>query len=655
MIVGTAGHIDHGKTTLVRALTGVDTDRLKEEKARGITIELGYAYALLPGDDVLGFVDVPGHERFVHTMVAGATGIDHALLVVAADDGVMPQTREHLDILQLLGLREGSVALSKIDRVPAERVAEVRAQLTLALQGSALSGAPMFETAACRDDDPGVAALKRHLEEAAGRAPHHDVSGLFRLAVDRVFSLPGHGTIVTGSVHGGAVSVGDTLRHSASGQDVRVRGIHAQNRASERGQAHQRCALNLAGLGVSAIARGDWIADIRALRASQRLDTRLRLLPDAPALATWSPVHVHIGTAHYVARLAPLEGDRLLPGTQALVQLVFEQPVFALAGDRFILRNAQASRTIGGGVVLDPLGSERRRRSPERLAWLAAVEAARAGKPVAEAVAQAPAGLARSHLAWLLGSPEDRLPPLGTDVRVLPDGPHDALLVSDAAWLAARDQVIATLARFHEAHADEPGVNAARLRRMALASRATAEVRDSFWHALLDDLLRSDHVQASGAWLHLPGHAVALTETEQALSERLVPWIEDGGYDPPWVRDLASRVAAPEDEVRTLLRKLARQGRLFQSVKDLFVASSRVQELARLVADLDARGGHAGVRAADLRDATGLGRKRAIQLLEFLDRAGYTRRVREAHVLVDSAWWPQADPQQIPASCERGR
>ncbi len=643
MIVGTAGHIDHGKTTLVRALTGVDTDRLKEEKARGITIELGYAYAPLPGDDVLGFVDVPGHERFVHTMVAGATGIDHALLVVAADDGVMPQTREHVDILQLLGVREGTVALSKVDRVSPARIAEVCAELALALQGSALSAAPVFETAASRDDDPGVAALKRHLEAAAGRQPRRDLDGLFRLAVDRVFSLPGHGTIVTGSVHGGAVNVGETLRHSASGQDVRVRSIHAQNRASERGVAHQRCALNLAGIEASAIARGDWIADARALRASPRLDTRLQLLPGAPVLATWATVHVHLGTAHHVAHVAPLEGDRLQAGTRALAQLVFEQPVFALAGDRFIVRNAQANRTIGGGVVIDPLGLERRRRSPERLAWLAALEAARNGGGLTGVVANAPAGIARSHLAWLLGLPEDRVPSPDADVRVLANGPHGALLVADATWRAVGDEVVATLARFHATHPDEPGVNAARLRRMTMPGRTPATGRDTLWRALLDALLHDGRLQAGGAWLHLPDHAVTLTASEETLVARLLPWIEEGGIDPPWVRELAARAAVPEDDVRALLRKLARQGRLFQSVKDLFVAPSRVQALARLVAELDARGGHAGVRAADLRDAAGLGRKRSVQLLEFFDRAGYTRRVREAHVVVGEPGWPHAD------------
>ncbi len=645
MIVGTAGHIDHGKTTLVRALTGVDTDRLKEEKARGITIELGYAYAPIAGNEVLGFVDVPGHERFVHTMVAGATGIDHALLVVAADDGVMPQTREHLDILQLLGVREGTVALSKVDRVPPARVAEVRAELALALQDSALAEAPVFETAASRDGDPGVAALKTHLEAAARRRPRAGVDGLFRLAVDRVFSLPGQGTIVTGSVHGGAVSVGDMLAHSATGQAVRVRSLHAQNRASERGLAHQRCALNLAGIEVAAIARGDWIADARALRASPRLDARLHLLPDAPTLATWAPVHVHLGTAHHVAHVAPLEGERLQPGSRTRVQLVFGQPVFALAGDRFIVRNAQADRTIGGGVVIDPLAPERRRRSPERLAWLAAVEAARDGGSLGDVIAHAPAGIARSHLAWLMGAPEDRLPPFDADVRVLADGPHDALLVAEAAWQAASDALVSTLDRFHETHPDEPGVNAARLRRMAMPGRAPERGRDTLWRALLDALLRDGRLQASGAWLHRPGHAVTLTPAEDALAARLLPWIEAGGIDPPWVRELAASAAAPEDDVRTLLRKLARRGRLFQCVKDLFVAPSRVGELARLIAELDARGGHAGVRAADLRDAAGLGRKRAIQWLEFFDRAGFTRRVRDAHALVGEPGWPDADPR----------
>jgi len=296
MIIGTAGHIDHGKTTLVRALTGVETDRLKEEKARGISIELGYAYTPLANGDVLGIIDVPGHEKFVHTMAAGAVGIDHALLVVAADDGVMPQTLEHLEILQLLGIRQGTVALTKVDRVPRDRIDEVRDEITAILARSNLADAPVFETAAALPDDPGVRALRQHLHQQAQAMPQRANSGLFRLAVDRVFSLPGQGTVVTGTVFNGQVAVGDSLVHSASGAPVRVRSIHAQNQASEHGLAGQRCALNLAGIAKEAITRGDWIMDARLRQPTQRIDVRLHLLADAAPLAQWSAVHLHLGT-----------------------------------------------------------------------------------------------------------------------------------------------------------------------------------------------------------------------------------------------------------------------------------------------------------------------------------------------------------------------
>ncbi len=285
MIVGTAGHIDHGKTSLVRALSGVDTDRLKEEKARGISIELGYAYVPLENGDVLGMTDVPGHEKLVHTMTAGASGIDLALLVIAADDG------------------------------------------------------------------------------------------LFRLAVDRVFTLAGQGTIVTGTVVSGRVTVGDTMLLAPKNQAVRVRSVHAQNRPADTGRAGERCALNLAGIEKSAIDRGDWIVDPRLSQASERIDVMLTLLADAPlTLEHWAPLHVHLGTQHQVVHVALLDGETLGPGQSARVQLVFERPVCALPGDRFVVRNAQANRTVGGGHVLDPFAPSRKRRSAERFAWLDAIQ-----------------------------------------------------------------------------------------------------------------------------------------------------------------------------------------------------------------------------------------------------------------------------------------
>ncbi len=358
MIIGTAGHIDHGKTSLVRALTGVDTDRLKEEKVRGISIELGYAYTPLAGGEVLGFVDVPGHERLVHTMAAGVGGIDFVLLVIAADDGVMPQTREHLAILELLGISRGAVALTKIDGVDEARVGAVKLQIAALLASTALSDAPLFPLVATQADDSGVAALRKHLHAAAANWPRRAEDGLFRLAIDRVFTLPGRGTVAAGTVRAGRVQVGDMLAVMPAGREVRVRSIHAQNRDTAAGRAGQRCALNLAGVDKSALARGDWLADPRALAASTRFDVHLHTFAGGRALANRTPLHIHVGTAHRVAHLVCLEGSELKSGAGARVQLVFDKPMCASAGDAFIARDAQALHTIGGGVVLDPLRAD---------------------------------------------------------------------------------------------------------------------------------------------------------------------------------------------------------------------------------------------------------------------------------------------------------
>ncbi|XAH25853.1 selenocysteine-specific translation elongation factor [Xylophilus sp. GW821-FHT01B05] len=637
MIIGTAGHIDHGKTTLVRALTGVDTDRLKEEKARGISIELGYAYTPLANGDVLGIIDVPGHERFVHTMAAGAVGIDHALLVVAADDGVMPQTREHLAILELLGVTQGTVALTKADRVPPARLTQVRAELQALLAPTPLAQAEVFETAATQPADAGVAALRAHLHALAQAQPARRSDGLFRLAVDRVFTLAGQGTVVTGTVFGGTARVGDTLLHSASGTPVRIRSIHAQNRESATGSAGQRCALNLAGIAREAIARGDWIADARALQATQRIDVRLRLLPDAPPLTQWAPVHVHLGTAHHLAHVALLEGERQAPGAQARVQLVFDTPVFALPGDRLILRNAQASQTIAGGGVIDPFAPARKRRSAERWAYLDALEAAVATGDPGPLLACAAHGLPRALLVLLLGRPPEHIT-LPDGLISLPLSGDDALLLAPAHWELLRSLVLATLTRFHERMPDEPGVNTARLQRMALPGRVQAE-HAALWRGLVAALLADGSLAQSGAWLHLPGHQVTLNPAEQALAERVLPALLAGGFDPPWVRDLAREHQAAEEAVRQLLRKLARSGAVFQIVKDLFYASDQIAALAAIVAQLAAQAPRGEVEAHAFRDATGLGRKRAIQVLEFFDRAGYTRRVRDAHLLRPDAVW----------------
>jgi selenocysteine-specific elongation factor len=636
MIIGTAGHIDHGKTTLVRALTGVETDRLKEEKARGISIELGYAYAPLPNGDVLGIIDVPGHERFVHTMAAGAVGIDHALLVVAADDGVMPQTLEHLEILQLLGVKKGTVALTKVDRVLPERIAEVKLEIAAILSVTSLHDSPIFETAASQAGDLGVQQLREYLHVQAQMMPGRAQDGLFRLAVDRVFTLPGQGTVVTGTVFNGQVAVGDVLRHSGSGKEVRVRSIHAQNQAAELGMAGQRCALNLAGIAKEDIIRGDWIADARVLQATDRIDIRLHLLAEAAPMQQWTAVHVHIGTQRCTAHVALLQDAAIEPGTEVAAQLVLDEPIFTIPGDRLIVRNAQASRTIAGGMVLDPYAPARKRRSPERLAYLQALQRLITTGSPAALVAQAGHGVSLSQLQRLSGRAMANMDLPATQRIAQPDG--DALLIASARWQQLQQQVMDTITRFHEKFPDEPGINAARLRRMAWPGLVHTQ-HDKLWRALIEQLLSAHSLASSGAWLHLPGHTVQLSIAEQALAEQILPLLQTGRFDPPWVRDLAANTGTPEDAVRQLLRKLARQGQLFQIVKDLFYTAANMDALAALVKTLAQSTSNGEVEARAFRDATGLGRKRAIQIIECFDRIGYTRRVRDAHVLRPDAQW----------------
>ena len=631
MIIGTAGHIDHGKSTLVRALTGVDTDRLKEEKARGISIELGYAYTPLDDGEVLGFIDVPGHERFVHKMVAGACGIDFALLLVAADDGVMPQTREHLAILELLGIARGAVALSKADRVDGERLQEVQAQVAATLAATVLHAAPIFPLNATLPDDPGTASLRRYLHETAIRFPSRRDSRLFRLAVDRVFTLAGHGTVVTGTVFSGEVRTNDTVAVMPVGTLVRVRSIHTQNRAADRGAIGQRCALNLAGVKKSALARGEWLAEPRVFAPTTRIDVRLRLLAESGLrLNSWSPLHVHLGTTHRVAHVALLEPTGVAAGESARVQLVFETPVCAIPGDRFIVRDAQALHTVGGGVVLDPFAPSRKRRSPARLHYLEALERLIAGEGVAPLLQQAPYGVKISDLVRLTGLPAELIP-LPPDAVII-DCAHEPFVLLGAHWSALRARAVAALRAFHAQVPDEPGPDIGRLRRIAMP-----ESSDALWRALIDALVRERILLRSAPWLHLPEHAMMLSEEDQALARRLQPLIAAGRFDPPWVRDLAVIADEPEMRVREVLRKQVTQNTVYQVVRDLFYDPECISELAAVVSAIARE--HGAVGAARYRDAVGVGRKRAIQILEFFDRVGFTRRVRDSHVLRrDSGW-----------------
>jgi len=629
MIVGTAGHIDHGKTSLIRRLTGRNTDRLPEEIKRGISIELGYAYVPLDGGEVLGFVDVPGHEKFVHTMVSGATGIDLGLLVVAADDGVMPQTEEHFDILQLLGVDRGAIALTKIDAVDAARVDEVRAQLARWLAGTPAAAWPVFALSSLTGD--GIAELDAFLRREAREAAARPATGLFRLAVDRVFTLAGVGTVVTGTAHAGTVQVGDEVAIAPNGRRARVRSIHAQDRAAQQGRAGQRCALNLAGLAREAVERGQWVQSPLLSNASERFDASIRLAAhEGLRLGQWVNVLLHHGTEQVAARVALLDAAELAAGGQALATVSVQAPLALAKGDRFVLRDSSARRTLGGGVVLDIAPPARGRRRPERLQLLEALRDAAPAEALDRWLDAGPVLLARLASGWNLAEAEVQSLLAACRARVAA-----GVAFAAAHWQSLRRRVIDAVTATHEREPEMPGLEGNRLRRI-VAPNLDADALAG----IVDELLREGLLVRRGAFLALPTHKAELARDERVRWEGIKPLLMDRPFEPPRVRDIARATGIAEAEVRSVLKKVARIGEVTLVAHDHFFLTDAVRRLAGIAGELARSDGAA--RAAPFRDRIGGGRKVAIQILEFFDRVGYTRRVRDDHLLRRDNPWGEA-------------
>ncbi|WP_112312424.1 selenocysteine-specific translation elongation factor [Pseudogemmobacter bohemicus] len=625
MIIGTAGHIDHGKTALVRALTGVDADRLAEEKARGITIELGFAYADLglpddpqsPSGRITGFVDVPGHERLIRTMLAGAGGIDFALLVVAADDGVMPQTREHLEILNLLGLSGGVVAMTRADLAGPERRAEVAAGIRTALAGTRLAGARIIEVSALTGE--GIDTLRQVLARAGAEMPARAARGPMRLSVDRSFTIAGAGTVVTGTMIAGRVAVGDQVMISPLGLPARVRGIHAQNRKAEEGLAGQRCALNLAGDDVTkdAIRRGDMILAPGLHAPSDRIDVMLKVVAsEQKPVTTWLPVHLYSHATEVAARVVPIAGD-IAPGKTGLAQLVLERPIAATMGERFVLRDTSATRSIAGGFFIDPRAPARKRGTPERLAWL---DAARATEP-------APA------LTRLLQVAPVDLPVFLRDRGLDPaSGPEltaetgavrfGDLALSPDQVQGLRQDLTARLAAFHEANPDLAGLGRERLR-LSLTPRLPKEVFLLF----LQEEAGAGRLALDGAFLRLPGHQVRLSPEDEALFAQIFPRLQgEERFRPPRVRDFSTEFGVEEKDLRRLMRHSQRLGLTDQIANDHFFARVVVREMVAILRDVAAASADGWITAPAFRDRMQNGRKVAIEILDFFDRHGLTLR-----------------------------
>ena len=642
MIIATAGHVDHGKTSLVLALTQTHTDSGAEEKRRGMTIDLGFAYAHLDSSDAgtapLGFVDVPGHERFVRNMLAGVAAIDLALLVVAADDGPMPQTHEHLAILTLLGVPRCVVVLSKIDRVPPERQLHARAEITALLAPGPYAQAPVFAVAA--PSGAGLPALRQHLLGASQALLARPQTGWFRLAVDRSFLRPGAGRIVTGAVLSGAVQVGDLLRVSPTGGSARVRGLHAHHQPALRAQAGQRCALNLVGLDsrYPAPARGNWLLAPGAHSPTQRLDVTLHVLASAGRpLAHRAALTLHIGAAAVPARLALLAGAAIEPGASGLAQLVLAAPVAALHGDRFILRDAAAHHTLAGGQVVDPFGPVRGRSRPARVAQLAALAQPAPAQALAALLAIEPAGVDLARFALARNLPPDQAGPVLAAVpmqRIVVDG--GLLGLSPGHWSALGDRAVAALAAWHVAQPDSLGASEAAL--AGLMKHAMphamqhglpgATVQRPLLHAALAARVQDGALQREGLRYRLAGHRPVLAAADADLLARVAGVLRPAGLRPPIVGELATHLGLPLPALLDFLARAGALGALVRVAPNRFYLPETVAGLAgqaQALATLATQAGATGFDAAAYRDRTGIGRNLTVQVLEFLDHEGQTR------------------------------
>ncbi len=611
MIVTLAGHVDHGKTSIVRTLTGVDTDRLAEEKRRGLTIDLGFAYADIHSQRV-GFVDVPGHHRFIHNMVAGVAGRQFALLVVAADDGVMPQSREHLQILRLLGLQRGLVALNKVDRVDEQRVSEVRHQVRDLGLGTFLDGAPIIELSC--ETGTGFTDLRQHLAEAAAKDTDREQEAPFRLAIDRAFTIRGSGVVVTGTVTAGSAAGGDRLVLASTGAPARVRGLHVQDESAASTSAGDRAAINLAGVAVDEVKRGDWLLDPNVRDPQTGFAATLSVVEDFPRPVKHNvSVHVYHATSHAHGRLLLLDSAPIAAGGDAHVDVLCETPLHVKVGDRVVLRDQDLERTLGGGRVVD-LGVPRtRRRSERRRARLRGLDPGDPARSLAHLAALEPVD--GDALARRWNARVDHVDKLAK---------RQGLEQIDGHWLApaliaaARQHIEAALSDHHEAQPDSEG--------MTLESLAG---RDPARRLVLAQLVEDGTVRVGNGLYADAAHRATLPDDVGRLFGSVEQLLDS--VQPPSLGDLAKRLKRPFTPFEQEMRALPAFGLAVRISPTRYYLPERLLELADLAADLH-RAGPFTVR--QFRDATGVGRNVVIEVLEHFDAKGFTRRQGDTRTVV---------------------
>lgn len=625
MIIATCGHVDHGKTLLVNALTGIQTDRLDVEQQRGLTIDLGFAYADF-GQYRLGFIDVPGHIRFIDNMLAGVSIIDFGLLIIAADDGPMPQTREHLAILELLQISQGAVALTKIDRVDAARVTTVRSEIANLLSTTAFADSPVFPVSSLTGE--GVPVLAKALEDAASQVEARPDRGHFRLAVDRAFTIKGAGIVVTGSVFSGRVVEGDELMLMPQNEPVRVRAIHRQNQSSDYACAGDRCSLNIAGAGLTRelIHRGNWLTTNPA-PATSRADASIRVLAtEKKPLRHWTPVHIHTAASHVTGRVATLESDRIEPGDRGLVQLVLSQPTNLCRGDRLILRDQAALITLGGGIIIEPWSPARGRTKPERLQRLRPLLADSIRARLNGFLTVSPGGFDIRPFRQAENLTDEEWRDLIPDASEVVTAGNSIISVDQFSALG--NTLVEHLTAWHGRNPKVTGAN-----RQQLAKLLTDHVDPDLLELLAARLTAAGHLVKSGSTWAVPGHAIRLTLQEENLWRRIQPLLADTPTRPPVVHDIARQLNQAPAGVQQLLIQCVHVGYVIRPVANRFFLPEGLGELARLVRKVANAAPQGQFSVRQFRDATDIGRNLSIEILEYFDRTGVTIRMGDKRKL----------------------
>lgn len=628
IILGTAGHIDHGKTALVKALTGTDTDRLKEEKERGITIELGFAHLKLPNGQELGIIDVPGHERFVRQMVAGASGIDIVALVIAADEGVMPQTREHLEICQLLGIKSGVVVLTKKDMVDEEWLQLVREDVVNFLEGTFLKGAPVIAVSSLNGE--GLPELLESLEELAEMVPEKSIRGPFRLPIDRVFTIKGFGTVVTGTAVSGTISVGESVTIYPYDIISKIRGIQVHNRDVRQVAAGSRTAINLQGIEKEIIERGSVIATADSLEKSYLLDVSFSYLSSlARPLKNGARLRFHTGTCEVPARITLLDRDELKPGEKTFAQLRLLRKIAVLPKDRYVLRSYSPVLTVGGGEILHPVPKRRKRFVFAVLEGLKALESGSPEEVLLFHAGEAEfKGLARKSLAMLSGLTEKEfsstLHHLIKSGRLVNFHEDTQSLVRSDMLDAAFDKVLSAVKKYHESSPLLSGMPKEELR-----SRLSSAMDPRLFAFIIGKLVEARKIVAEKELIRLAGHKVALKVDDQELRNKIEKLYIQAGFEPPSKRSVLESLGVSQAE--KLFDLLVREGTLVKIKDDLFYYKDHIAGLKeRVIAFLEK---NKELSPAQFKELTGLSRKYAIPLLEYLDNLKITIRVGDKRLL----------------------